>query len=222
MEQTILTKDQEKVLDLVSENRGIAKTFYLSGGTALAEFYLHHRYSDDLDFFTAHEDFPQFQVEKFAQAIKEEIGANDIVYRRLHDRRIFFFKKDEEELKIEFTYYPFHQIREAQDINGLMIDSLEDLSANKLMALFDRIEPKDFVDMYFILKKTDISLERILTNVNKKFQFSFEPLTLGSEFAKVRTIKELPKMKEPLSLDELKRFFQGLAMNLKPNILTEE
>lgn len=221
MAQTILTKDQEKVLDLVSENSGIAKTFYLTGGTALAEFYLHHRYSDDLDFFTASEDFPQFEIEKFAQAIKKAVGANDIIYRRLHDRRIFFFAKNKEELKIEFTCYPFHQIVEAQDINGLKIDSLEDIAANKLMALFDRIEPKDFVDMYFILKKTDISLERILTNVNKKFQFSLEPLTLGSEFAKVRTIKELPRMKEPLSLEDLKKFFEDLATGLQYKIFED-
>lgn len=221
MAKTILTKDQEKVLDLVSENSGIAKSFYLSGGTALAEFYLHHRYSDDLDLFTASEDFPQFEVEKFAQAIKKAVGANDIAYRRLHDRRIFFFAKNKKELKIEFTYYPFHQIREAQDINGLKIDSLEDIAANKLMALFDRIEPKDFVDMYFILKKTDISLERILTNISKKFQFSLEPLTLGSEFAKVRTLKKLPRMKEPLSLEELKKFFEDIATGLQHKIFED-
>lgn len=222
MGKTILTADQEKVLDLVMKNSGISTIFYLTGGTALSEFYLHHRYSDDLDFFTSREDFPQFEIEKFAQTIKEEVGADDIVYRRLHDRRIFFFEKGKEELKIEFTYYPFVQIGEGQDISGLKIDSLEDLSANKIMALFDRIEAKDFVDIYFIIQKAGISLEKILASVNKKFQFSFEPLTLGSEFAKVRTIKELPRMKEPLSLDELKKFFEGLAMDLKPNILSEE
>lgn len=222
MGKTILTADQEKVLDCVMENRGISETFYLTGGTALAEFYLQHRYSDDLDFFTSREDFPQFKVEKFAQTVKEKVGANDIVYRRLHDRRIFFFEKGNKELKVEFTYYPFAQIEKGQDVNGLSIDSLEDLSANKLMALFDRTEPKDFVDIYFIIQKADIPLEKILANVKKKFQFSFDPLTLGSEFAKIRTIKELPKMKEPLSVNELKKFFEKLALNLKPNILTKD
>lgn len=218
MGQTILTKDQEKVLDLVIENSDISKSFYLTGGTALAEFYLQHRYSDDLDFFTSNKDFPQFEVEKFAQIIKEDIGASDIIYRRLHDRRIFFFKKDKGELKVEFTYYPFAQIGKGQDINGLQIDSLEDMSANKLMALFDRIEPKDFVDIYFIIEKANIPLEQILGNTNKKFQFSFEPLTLGSEFAKVRAIKELPRMREKLSVEELKKFYERLAANLQRNI----
>ena len=221
MAQTILTMDQKMVLDLVGEHSGIAKTFYLSGGTALAEFYLHHRYSDDLDFFTANEDFPQFETEKFAQAIKKAVGANDITYRRLHDRRIFFFAKNKEELKVEFTYYPFSQIAEAQDIDGLKVDSLEDIAANKLMALFDRIEPKDFVDLHFILKKTDISLEKILANVKKKFQFSFEPLTLGSEFAKVRVITKLPKMKEQISLEEVKKFFETLATGLQHKIFED-
>jgi predicted nucleotidyltransferase component of viral defense system len=36
--------------------RSIAEPFFLTGGTALAAFYLHHRYSEDLDLFTLDHD----------------------------------------------------------------------------------------------------------------------------------------------------------------------
>ena len=50
MEQTILTNEQKLALELISYEPNL-KNFYLSGGTALAEYYFQHRLSDDLDFF---------------------------------------------------------------------------------------------------------------------------------------------------------------------------
>ncbi|NTU74244.1 nucleotidyl transferase AbiEii/AbiGii toxin family protein [Candidatus Roizmanbacteria bacterium] len=39
-------------MDEVKENEYIRSHFYFTGGTALAEYYLNHRFSDDLDLFT--------------------------------------------------------------------------------------------------------------------------------------------------------------------------
>ena len=49
---SILSENQKKFLKLLSEEKSICAHFYLTGGTALAEFYLHHRLSEDLDFFS--------------------------------------------------------------------------------------------------------------------------------------------------------------------------
>ncbi|MDD4310358.1 MAG: nucleotidyl transferase AbiEii/AbiGii toxin family protein, partial [Candidatus Cloacimonetes bacterium] len=35
----------------IAELKEVLDGFYLTGGTALDRFYLHHRYSEDLDFF---------------------------------------------------------------------------------------------------------------------------------------------------------------------------
>ncbi|MFN7189323.1 MAG: nucleotidyl transferase AbiEii/AbiGii toxin family protein [Cyclobacteriaceae bacterium] len=46
---------QDSVLSLVGS---LPTPFYLTGGTALSRFLLHHRFSDDLDFFvTGQPDF---------------------------------------------------------------------------------------------------------------------------------------------------------------------
>lgn len=55
MAKKILSSQQQLLLDLISEQKDITNNFYLSGGTALAEYYLHHRLSEDLDFFTFEE-----------------------------------------------------------------------------------------------------------------------------------------------------------------------
>lgn len=68
MEQEILTSDQKLVLKAVVQE-GNLSGFYLSGGTALACYYLHHRFSDDLDFFTFEEIDPIF-IHSYAEKLK--------------------------------------------------------------------------------------------------------------------------------------------------------
>ena len=217
MEQTVLTADQKKVIEFVGKSE-IAPLFYLTGGTALAGFYLNHRFSDDLDFFTDKKDFPTFQVEAIAEEIRKLIGADDFQYSKVYDRRILFFNKNSEEFKVEFSYYPFQRLNPSNKINNFNIDSLEDIGANKIMALVDRIDAKDFVDIYFLLKENKFSLKELLKLTNKKFHFNFDPMTLGSEFAKIKAVTEMPRMVKPLALEELKSFFADLAKKLEPKI----
>jgi len=52
----IITDLQRKILLVFSEIPG-NEMFYLTGGTALSEFYLAHRRSYDIDLFTTEKDF---------------------------------------------------------------------------------------------------------------------------------------------------------------------
>ncbi len=50
---SVLTETQARFLEaFFAGEQADTDAFYLSGGTALAEYYLQHRQSDDLDFFT--------------------------------------------------------------------------------------------------------------------------------------------------------------------------
>ena len=51
-EKSILTIHQKEILEMISQEEYFTQRFYLSGGTALAEFYLKHRISEDLDFYS--------------------------------------------------------------------------------------------------------------------------------------------------------------------------
>lgn len=51
----ILSSRQVAILEFIGKEKNLVQNFYLSGGTPLAAFYLHHRYSEDLDFFSEQE-----------------------------------------------------------------------------------------------------------------------------------------------------------------------
>jgi len=53
--QKILTKKQTLFLNLFSKNSELVNQFYFTRGTALAKYYIHYRYSEDLDFFSQDE-----------------------------------------------------------------------------------------------------------------------------------------------------------------------
>jgi predicted nucleotidyltransferase component of viral defense system len=215
VEQTILTPHQVNVLKSVSREPRL-QNFYLSGGTALAEYYLHHRLSDDLDFFTTEKPDIPF-LHQFTQQLKNELHARELRFERLYDRNLFFFIIGDEELKMEFTQYPFNQLDPLLIKNGFYVDSLRDIAANKLMALLDRFDPKDFVDLFFILSQFELQLVR--KDTETKFGITIADLFLGSEFAKVKRVQALPKMIKPVTIDELRRFFTQKAKALEFNIL---
>ena len=48
----ILTNKQLQIIKFLSKNNFFSNSFYFTGGTALAEIYLNHRLSEDLDFFS--------------------------------------------------------------------------------------------------------------------------------------------------------------------------
>ena len=214
MEQTILKPWQEKVIALVSGEPKL-KDFYLTGGTALAAYYLRHRLSDDLDFFCFDEADNIF-LHDFAERIKTEIGAGGARYERLYDRNQYFFSVGKDELKVEFSRYPFKQLENRISADGLKVDSFRDIAANKLMAMLDRFDPKDFADLFFIFQKTNLADVR--KDVETKFGVKIDNVFLGGELAKVKRVEALPKMIKPLTVAELKQFFSERARELAPDI----
>jgi len=137
---------QDEVLKLVSEtDTGL----YLTGGTAASRAYLHHRFSDDLDFFT--NDNPDFELwaGRLIQVFQDREEWFTTVAQR--DRRFVRVNliRNEVPLKIEMVNdVPAHvgEIRR-HEVLGL-IDTAENILANKITAVVDREEPKDFADIW--------------------------------------------------------------------------
>lgn len=206
---------QEKVIKLVAGEPKLAG-FYLTGGTALAGFYLKHRLSDDLDFFTSKPPDSIF-LHSFADKIKQALDAKSVRFEKIYDRNQFFFNFKKTELKLEFTLYPFTQLEKSKTIDGIKIDSLRDIAANKLMAMLDRFDPKDFADLFFLLKK--FKLQEVRHDAEKKFGAKIDNIFLGGELMKSQRINALPKMQKILTIKQLKNFFAKQAADLKNKIL---
>ena len=214
--EDILTASQKQVIKLIADESRLA-SFYLSGGTALSAFYLQHRLSDDLDFFSTEPIDVQF-ILAFVETLKENLNSPKVRFERLYDRNIFFLELvNDKELKIEFTRYQFKRLGRIAKRAGISVDSLRDLAANKLMAMIDRFDPKDFVDLYFLLKR--FSLNEIRMDAEKKFNIKIGGMLLGSELAKVRRIVALPIMLMPATIDELKIFFAKKAREVGVSVI---
>lgn len=217
MGQEILKPWQKQIIKFLSTQEIMAE-FYLTGGTALAAYYLQHRESDDLDFFTAGRIEP-LKLTELINKIKENLEAGQVRLERLYDRHQYYFTlAGGEETKVEFATYPFQVLQNPITQDNLKIDSELDIAVNKIMALLDRFEPKDFVDLYFLLPK--YPLTELREKAETKFGLKIEPLTLGSELAKVARVVALPKMIAPLTLEELKQFFTAEARQLKAEIFS--
>jgi hypothetical protein len=83
----ILTSPQKHFLIEFTQSK-IRNWFRLSGGTALSAFYLEHRFSEDLDFFST-DDIPLEPISEFIESID---FIRDIQYSKHVDRNLFSLK----------------------------------------------------------------------------------------------------------------------------------
>ena len=144
------TPEQEIVLGEIKKNSFLQSSFYFTGGTALSSLYLHHRYSDDLDFFSR----KKFDAQKIYTILQDWGKKYNFVFNsRLVDIvyicNLTFENKTS--LKLDFAYYPYKRIETGNLVEGINVDSLLDIAINKLLTISQRDEVKDFVDLYFLL-----------------------------------------------------------------------
>jgi predicted nucleotidyltransferase component of viral defense system len=188
----------------------IGSRFFLTGGTALAAFHLYHRLSIDLDLFTQND-----------LALEASIRPIDQVAARLNCRlertrvsqyfqQIYLTHPDQpDSLKIDLIrdFGPLYGERTMYE--GMIVDSLDNIAANKILAIFGRAATKDFVDLYFILRQG--------YNWRKLFEMAQakDPgLTLFYFAGMLRQIErpqELPDILVPLELKDLQGCFLSMA-----------
>ena len=214
MPQKILTEKQELLISHLPEE--IRKNFYLAGGTALSAFYLGHRLSEDMDFFTDAEE-KMAPIEFLTGIIRSLPSLDHLHFERLFDRRIFVATfKDNQILKVEFTSYPFKSLDDRLRVGKLVVDSLLNLITGKLFAMADRLDPKDFVDLYFVLKNKGLKLEILVKLTEERFDVKGLEFVIPERILLVDRIapRDLPVMVEKLDLDEMKGYYLQEATRL--------
>lgn len=181
----------------------LSRYFRLSGGTALSAFYLEHRYSEDLDFFSS-ENIPVYFVDDFLKSLRY---ISEIKRTKHFDRNIYLLKIDEDFLRVEFTHYPLKILEDLNAIDGLMVEGFLDIVVNKLCAVADRIDVKDYVDLYFALKEENLLLEELFGLAEKKCEVSGINHILRSRLMDVpEGIEKLPLLKD-VKKKEMEEFF---------------
>jgi hypothetical protein len=134
-------------------------TLRLEGGTALAAFHLHHRESEDLDFFADSpldaRDWGAFVVQ---HATRGGIGLRFDAPPNAGMARLVAANPDtpEQEVKIDLAAQsPFRLAPLEETAEGIRIASYRDLCTGKLSAAYGRHLVRDFIDLHTILNPAE-------------------------------------------------------------------
>lgn len=192
------------------------RKFYWSGGTLLSHYYLQHRLSLDIYFFTE-EKFTYDELLPYLTAIKQKKPDCIIEENKIYDRWDFLIRNSEVS-RFEFVFYDQERkrLKPLKKYMGISIDSLEDIAANKVMAYFDRNEPKDLFDIYFLLRKK-FPVKKLLELTKEKFTVQFSEFMFWSESAK--SLQNLSRIK-PLLLSQDRSKQNSLLQEVKNYFLS--
>jgi predicted nucleotidyltransferase component of viral defense system len=193
----------------------IGRRFFLTGGTALAAFYLHHRISEDLDLFTL-EDDALVGVDVQIKEISSQLGWIIAHARRAEHFWQFLLRPKgnemETSLHIDLVRDFGPQYGQRKIVNNIIVDAMENIGANKVTAILGRTDSKDFVDLYFILK-AGYDFQKLFAMAQQKDMGLIEFYFAGA-LLQVNKLTRLPRMKKPLSLETLQDFFTSLANDI--------
>ncbi len=216
---TGLSLRQEQFLAVVLQTEAILKQFYLSGGTALSSWYLHHRESYDLDFFSEQ----PFDGEKITYWIKqheEKLEYQSLVVNDDFGFYMFMFRyKDNSRFKVDFAHYTSERLTKGMDWKGLEIDSMYEIAVNKTHTIRTHPRERDYVDLYFILKETNWNIDKLLIDADRKFDSATDTLQVAKHFLKATEITDFPKIIIPFKKEDMYVFYENLARKLKSKIL---
>ncbi|MEA2088891.1 MAG: nucleotidyl transferase AbiEii/AbiGii toxin family protein [Patescibacteria group bacterium] len=210
-----LTDLQKDVLRFFGKN-SFGKNFYWTGGTLLSYYYLSHRDSIDLDFFSDNL-YSDEEYLIFINSLKKEVQANKIIFRQELNRKIYLAKRGKENVKLELVFFPFPNYERRKKLVefSINIDSLSDIMINKTLSAYQRNEPKDAFDLYvYLSQKPKYNLLTLIRLVEKKFGVAIEPALL---LAKLNKLSDELSGIEPLLLlpqknlsEKAKSFFQDI------------
>jgi len=181
-----IRKLQLDILDIFKKN---TKDFALAGGTALELYYLNHRFSADLDFFSPLYDLKEIEdlIFAFKRSFKcnikleQEFSFSQRAKARFYIVSLKGFKRP---LKIDFIEDVIFSKPEINRIEGLPVYSAENIYLQKIYALsgmatqIDEIgrpifkgrgEARDVFDIYMLSKKIK-PLSLLLKNVSPTLQ----------------------------------------------------
>ena len=216
---TILTPHQRRVLELVAREDYFTKRFYFTGGTALSEFYLHHRLSEDLDFFSERQEVNRFAITRFIELHAKKLGVEKFDTRNVFGLWTFFLTfSDGETLKVDFNFYPFPRIEKGTRLGRLVIDSMYDIAVNKVHTIALKPRARDFMDIYFLVKQEGYDFHDLLLQAKAKFDWDITAMQLGTHLLEASETTDYPRMLKPIDHKEWKQFFVQEAKKLKGSI----
>lgn len=184
-----------RLLEILSAlmNHPIFNEFQLVGGTSLA-LQIGHRESIDIDLFGFGE-LEELEVSEFLSSL----GKVQVLKK---SKNILIYSVDG--VKVDLVNYKYPWLNPFINLENLRLADLRDIAAMKLNAISGRGSKKDFIDVFFLLKK--FSLVDMIGFYNRKYKDGSEFLVLKSlTFFGDADAEDTPKMLIPTDWQEVKK-----------------
>lgn len=186
--------------------------FYLAGGTGLA-LQINHRISVDFDLFIQDKISKSVlkEVEKVFNGHKIEISVNN------SDELTVFV----DEVKITFLHYPFSIYSHFTEIDGLKVIKPSQIGLSKAYSIGRRGSYKDYIDLYFLLKSSNISLDEIVTKCPKIFGDGFSDRLFLEQLVYMNDVEEIDVtfIKNTILKEEIESYLAGEVRKFRNKIL---
>lgn len=210
-----IAKMQSRVLEEVAREKDFG--FALAGGTALERYYLHHRFSRDLDFFAA--GYNPEAAEKFMDRIQERLGCITSKEGELiadHRARVIFYSLSGKgwrwPLKVDFVEDVLIDKPEITRRGGVPVYSVKDIYFHKIVAVSGtgeqrdiagralasgRNEPRDAFDLYVLSIRVE-PLHSFIKTIPRMYQKRF-----------IRWVQTYSRMDMKIGLIDLDIYLEG-------------
>lgn len=199
-----------------------SKTFYLTGGTALAAFYFGHRESRDLDLFT-HSSYNSLILNQVINRLSKATNSRVTSKVKTDNYNEIYLKNYSEGWmqKIDVVEDIPKRFGKIVEIDSIRVDSLENIGSNKILAIFGRTEPKDFIDLYFILQNSKLTFPHLFELAQQK-DLGLSEFYFADSVSQIENIKTWPATKKTLDVKPLLKFYIGLVQKLYDQIKPKE
>ena len=192
---------QDSVLNLLTGKLG---AFYLTGGTALGRYYLHHRFSDDLDFFVNRDINFKEETRRIYLLLQENIHV-DTGSTIDADEFVRIWIEGEVRMKLEFVNDIAFREGKTLFQNSIPLDNPLNILTNKLGAMLSRDEAKDIFDIVTFAGHFSFNWKTIYRIAIKKQIINEQDVLMRLTTFPVSWLPEQKWLREPVNLEQFKQ-----------------
>ena len=207
MHQEAITSKAGELLSALTKFSRI-KDFYLVGGTALA-LQIGHRISVDLDWF-GQKPLPK----NLLSSLKKFFPGRKILVDVLKTEELTIRIDG---VQITFLHYPFPWVDKPVNGDGFNLASIKQIAVMKAQTINRRAAFKDYVDLYFVVRDIDVSLQEIIRAAGNAFKEEFNSRLFLEQLVYMEDIAEtgVDFLAEKAGKKEIQKFFEDAVKSVK-------
>ncbi|MBI2008053.1 nucleotidyl transferase AbiEii/AbiGii toxin family protein [Candidatus Amesbacteria bacterium] len=216
----ILKDFQIQILELFFKS-DFSRPFFLTGGTALSAFYFAHRESKDLDLFTL-QAFDPLRLTQLISEIAKKTGSTPNIKVASNTYQEIYLTSENSRWtqRIDLVHDVPRHFGELSRVGDIIVDSLENIGSNKVLTVFGRLEPKDYIDLYVILKDSYLKFDDLFELAKQK-DLGLDKFHLAHSINQIANIEVWPENKLGIKNTKIINFYRNLVKKLLRDIKPE-